>query len=451
MIWVIGMSEIFGRVAEHPAVALVRILVLEEAVQERSVHRVDADLERLQPVAIDHALEGEGVGCGRDEAVEIRKRRRLARAEIGPQDAALLDHRIGFLFDVGAEVAVVGLGRRLQACAVDVEQPAVERAAQSAVFQPPVGQVGAAMRAMAADQAVAAPVVLEGDEVFAKQPHRLDRPVAGQLIDQRRRLPVAPHQRAGRGAGRGAGDEIVLFGAEHGRTFADPQVQVYDIAGRSAARSEGAGEVVRSQTRDRRKFTAHAPSLQRSRISGAPFHAAPHPGNPAYLINVPAAPAPSGLAAAWSATPRPRGFGPLDRPLLPRAVEKAAQRVRVEKVHRNDQRRLERGEHLHHAVEVERETAVDRRHHHVEPADVVKLLLREGVMQMAEMGDAQVGDLENEDRIAIALGAAAPVADVGRHVAHPHVAVFHIADRRLSGLVPQPRSTYLIAGSGWSV
>ena len=91
-------------------------------------------------------------------------------------------------------IAVVGLGRRLQAFAVHVEQPAMKRAAQAAVFEPAVGEVGAAMRAGAADQAVAALVVLEDDEVFAEQPDRLDRPVAGQLVDQRGRLPIAAQQ-----------------------------------------------------------------------------------------------------------------------------------------------------------------------------------------------------------------------------------------------------------------
>ena len=82
-------------------------------------------------------------------------------------------------------------------CAVDVEQPAVERAAQPAVLQPAVGEIGAAMRAVAVDQAVAALVVAEQHEVLAHQPHRLDRPVAGELVDQRDRLPVAAQQCAG--------------------------------------------------------------------------------------------------------------------------------------------------------------------------------------------------------------------------------------------------------------
>ena len=143
-------------VAEQLAVALLRVLVVEEAMQERGVRRIDADFERLQPVAVDHALEREGVAVGRDEAIEVRKRRRLARPHIGEQDAALLDHRIGLLPDVGAEVGAVRLGRRLQAFAVDVEQPAVEGAAQAAVLQPAIGEIGAAVRAAAADQAVAA-------------------------------------------------------------------------------------------------------------------------------------------------------------------------------------------------------------------------------------------------------------------------------------------------------
>ena len=186
-------------------------------MQERGVRRIDADLERLQPVAIDHALEREGVAVGGDEAIEVRERRRLARPHIGEQDAALLHHRIGLLLDVGAEVGAVRLGRRLQALAFDVEQPAVERAAQAAVLQPPVGEIGAAMRAGALDQAVAALVVAEQHEAFAQQLDRLDRPVgARKLIDQRHRLPVAAHEPAGRRARTGAGDEVVLFLGEHG-------------------------------------------------------------------------------------------------------------------------------------------------------------------------------------------------------------------------------------------
>ncbi len=107
---------------------------------------IDAHLQRLQPIAIDAALEREGVGGGRDEAVEMRERRRLARPHIGEQDAVLLHHRVGFLADVVAHPAALGLCRRLQAATVDIEQPAVERATQAAVLKPAKGEIGAAVR-----------------------------------------------------------------------------------------------------------------------------------------------------------------------------------------------------------------------------------------------------------------------------------------------------------------
>jgi hypothetical protein len=151
----------------------------------------------------------------RDEAIELRKCWRLARAEIGEQDAALFNDRVGFLLDVGAQIAGLGLGRRLQACPVDIQQPAVKRAAQPAVFEPPVSEVGAAVRAMPAEQSVASLVIPEGDEVFTHEPDRLYGAVAGELIDESGRLPIAPHQRAGRCARRRAGDEIVLLRAQH--------------------------------------------------------------------------------------------------------------------------------------------------------------------------------------------------------------------------------------------
>ena len=180
------------------------------------MHGIDPDLERLQPIAVDHALERERVAVGRDEAVKMRKCRRRVRSEIGEQDAALLHHRIGFLLDVGAEIAVVGLGRRLKTLAVHVEQPAVEGATQAAILQPAIGEIGAAVRTAPTDQAVTALVILENHQVFTEQPDGLHRSVARKLVDQRRRLPVAPHQATRRCARAGPGDEIVLLRTQHG-------------------------------------------------------------------------------------------------------------------------------------------------------------------------------------------------------------------------------------------
>src|SRR5215467_8415129 len=143
-------------VAEQLAVTGLRLLVVEKAVQERGVRRIDADLERLQPVAVDHALEREGVACRRDETIEMRERRRLARPEISEQDAALLHHRIGGLADVGTQAAPFRLGRRFQALAADVEQPAMERAAQPAMLEPPEREISAAVRTSTLEEAIAA-------------------------------------------------------------------------------------------------------------------------------------------------------------------------------------------------------------------------------------------------------------------------------------------------------
>ena len=83
-----------GAVPELPAIAVLRVLVLEEAVQEGGVGGVDADFQRLQPVALPEAFEGEDMAAGRPETIEIGEVRRLVRAHIGEDDAVLLDDRI---------------------------------------------------------------------------------------------------------------------------------------------------------------------------------------------------------------------------------------------------------------------------------------------------------------------------------------------------------------------
>ena len=128
--------------------------------------------------------------------------------------------RIGALAHALAEHAALGLGRRFQALAVDVEQPAMEQAAQAAILQAAIGEVGAAMRAVAVEQAVAAALVAEQHEVLAEHAHRLGRPLLGKLVGERHRMPVMPHQRAAFGARPDAGDQLVLLGTHHGKRVA---------------------------------------------------------------------------------------------------------------------------------------------------------------------------------------------------------------------------------------
>ena len=92
----------------------------------------------------------------------------------------------------------------------------MEGAAQAAIFEPAEREVGAAMGAVAIDQAVAVVLVAEQHQILAEQFDGFDRPRARQLIDQRRRLPVHPHQFPARILGPGAGDQVVGFLAHHG-------------------------------------------------------------------------------------------------------------------------------------------------------------------------------------------------------------------------------------------
>src|SRR6266702_2663696 len=92
----------------------------------------------------------------------------------------------------------------------------MESAAQAAMFEPPEGEVGAAMRAMTVDQAVASRLIAEQHQIFAKQLDRTDRTRAFQFVDQRRRLPIAAHQLPAGVLRPGAGDQIVLLLAHHG-------------------------------------------------------------------------------------------------------------------------------------------------------------------------------------------------------------------------------------------
>ena len=92
----------------------------------------------------------------------------------------------------------------------------MKRAAQAAAFKPPEREVGAAMRAVTLDQAVLSLLVAEQHQIFTEQLDRPDRPRPLQLIDQRRRLPVHPHQFSAGVFRSRAGDQVVLFLAHHG-------------------------------------------------------------------------------------------------------------------------------------------------------------------------------------------------------------------------------------------
>ncbi len=113
------------------------------------------------------------------------------------------------------ERGTVGFSGLLQASARDVIQPAVERAAQAAILATCEGQIGAAVGAVAVQQAVTAGGITKQHEVFAQQTHTLDRAPGVKFLGQRNRLPITPHQSAARCAEAGFRDPSVGLSGQH--------------------------------------------------------------------------------------------------------------------------------------------------------------------------------------------------------------------------------------------
>ncbi|MBM2811802.1 MAG: hypothetical protein HW416_2561 [Chloroflexi bacterium] len=122
------------------------------------------------------------------------------------------------------ERAALEFGRLLQAMPVNVVQPAVEWAADAAIFDAAVGQRGQPMGAVQTDEPGSTLVVAEEDEIL---PEETDRPRFAACFDFRGdgdRLPVATHVVAALRAGVGAADQLVLLRGQH--TQGPPQSTV---------------------------------------------------------------------------------------------------------------------------------------------------------------------------------------------------------------------------------
>ena len=203
------------------AVAVFQRTVVEKAVQVRSVRRVNAHFQRLQPVAVPQAFEGKAVAGRGFKAVERGEGRRRAAlgAEPSKQGAGFLHQRVTALANAAAQLAARRLAWCLQALAADVKFPAVKRAAQAIALVAAVSQVGAAVRAVAVQQAIAAFGVAKQHQVLPQHAHgfhrahrhgRVQRGV--KLVEQGHRLPVVAQQRAPGCAGAYPGDAFVVFG-----------------------------------------------------------------------------------------------------------------------------------------------------------------------------------------------------------------------------------------------
>src|SRR4051794_9537805 len=65
----------------------------------------------------------------------------------------------------------------------------------------------------------------------------------------------------------------------------------------------------------------------------------------------------------------------------------------------------------------------------------------QGMVQMAEMGDAQIGDVEYKDRVAVIAGAA-ELPNVGWHVMDPYIAVFEPVGRNSAARIPSAQDVF---------
>src|ERR1700730_17691636 len=112
-----------------------------------------------------------------------------------------------------------------------------------------------------------------------------------------------------------------------------------------------------------------------------------------------------------------------------------------ENVHRNDDPGSDLPHNVDHLFLVQREGAVDRNHDYVDRAELDEVDPGQGVVQMAEMRDAQIADLEDEDRVAVVAGPA-ELSDIGRNVAEAHIVVIQMMAGDPARRVPAPQHVF---------
>jgi hypothetical protein len=96
-----------------------------------------------------------------------------------------------------------------------IVEPAMIEAAQAAIFDTAVTQIGTPMGAVQSEETKRAVIVAEQDQLFAQDAYRQRRATARQLFHQGHRLPVAAQQITPRRAGAGLADENIFFARKH--------------------------------------------------------------------------------------------------------------------------------------------------------------------------------------------------------------------------------------------
>ena len=227
------MREVRVRGAAGAAHDGARPLVLaQEAVQVRQVHGVDVPLVPLEVVARRQRLGREHRLLRRREELVRGEQRRLARPEVREDEPSRLGARVRRMPDLLLERAALRLAGLVDARPAHVVEPSVVEAAQPAVLDAPVAEIGGAVGAVQPQQAELALVRAEERQLLAEDAER-ERGAAGrELLGERDGMPVAAEHLAAGRAGAGQGQEVVVLAGEHA---APPSAHVVRSASLAAA------------------------------------------------------------------------------------------------------------------------------------------------------------------------------------------------------------------------
>src|SRR5205085_710790 len=141
---------------------------------------------RLEPVRFLKPFGRERMAMRNGDELPFWKRRlRLGRTHVGPENAPALDERVRPQLDALGESRRLGLRRHVDALSGDVVLPPVVGAAEAALLVPAEPERYAAVRAELIDEPQASFSIAERQEPFGQQLHADWRAVVfGQLVGQ---------------------------------------------------------------------------------------------------------------------------------------------------------------------------------------------------------------------------------------------------------------------------
>jgi hypothetical protein len=112
------------------------------------MREVDVAFVGLEEVAFVEELDREALRLRRHQKLVIRKQRRLSGPEIGKDGPCLLYARIGRMANLITVSAPTGLARLIETAPANVIEPTMIETAEPSIFQSPVAQISATMRAV---------------------------------------------------------------------------------------------------------------------------------------------------------------------------------------------------------------------------------------------------------------------------------------------------------------